>query len=327
MLSVVVPTYNRAGTLDRVLASIGRQTVSPDEVIVVDDGSTDSTADVLARWQSRLPLKAIHQENRGVSAARNTGIRAARSDIVAFIDSDDEYVPTAIETLKGLFEKQPTAIVAFSDAQLLEGARVVTASFLRRRLLTLGRHYDEAGPAPRLIDPFGIVFEGAFMATFTCRKSALVSVGGYDESLSGAEDRDICLRLAMSVPGDWVFTWERLETKYYTEGSLSSRRSRRRHYECQLKVLEKFSNEPRFRTLEGKRLFETVMKRSVNGVIDWASREDPIQVIRTLLGMPGFARTAGAYRAAAMAVPISAARATRDYLGALMKNREAQNTP
>jgi glycosyltransferase involved in cell wall biosynthesis len=327
MLSVVIPTYNRAATLDRVLGSIERQTVSPDEVIVVDDGSTDSTADVLACWESRLPLKVVHQENRGVSAARNTGIQAARSDIVAFIDSDDEYVPTAIETLKGLFEKKPAAIVAFSDAQLLEGARVVTASFLRRRLVTSGRDYEESAPAPRLIDPFGIVLEGAFMATFTCRKSALVSVGGYDESLSGVEDRDICLRLAMSVPGDWVFTWDRLETKHYTEGSLSSRARRRCHYECQLKVLEKFSNVPRFRTPEGKRLFEIAMKKSVNGVINWASREGPIQLIRTLLGIPSFARTAGAYRAAAMAVPISAARAMRDRFGAVMKNRQVRNTP
>ena len=325
MLAVVIPTYNRAAILDRVLASIERQTVSPDEVIVVDDGSTDSTADVLASWESRLPLKTIQQKNRGVSAARNTGIRAASGDIVAFIDSDDEYVPTAIGTLKGLFEKNPSAIVAFSDAELLEGAKVVTASFLRRRLLTSGCHYDESGPTPRLIDPFRLVLEGAFMATFTCRKSALVSVGGYDENLSAVEDRDICLRLAMSVPGDWVFTWERLETKHYTEGSLSSRGRRRRHYECQLKLLEKFSNVPRLRTPEGKRLFETVTKRSVDGVINWASQEGPIQVIRALSGLPGFARTADVYRAAAMAVPISAARAMRYRLGDI-KKREAQYT-
>ena len=310
-LSVVIPTFNRARTLDRVLKSIERQTVLPDEVIVVDDGSTDNTLEVLANWKAldSIPLMIVNQANRGASAARNTGMRAATGELVAFIDSDDEYAPTAIETLKKIFHQSPGAIVAFGDAAVLENGHPKTASFIQRRLTTVGVHYDDQ---LRLVDPAGLLLYGAFLGAFACRKEALLAVGGYDESLPRVNDRDLYLRLAMSVAGDWVFTWDRLETKHYTEGSLSSRNNARRHYEMQLTVLGKFADAPRFRTGEGKRLFAGAVKKSARAALDLAGRESHAQVIRTTLHIPPFARTCDTYFAAAVAFGLGIARSLRD---------------
>lgn len=306
-VSVVIPAYNRARTLDRVLESIEAQTVLPDEVIVVDDGSTDTTMEVLLNWKRLevLPLRIIYQSNGGASAARNAGIKAASGDVIAFIDSDDEYEPRAIETLIALFEQSPAAVVAFGDASVFEGGRAKTISSMRRVLKTPGIHYDDNC---RLIDPMGLLLYGAFLGAFACRKDALLAVGGYDENLPRVNDRDLYLRLAAGVEGDWVFTWDRLEIKHYTEGSLSSRKNRRLHYETQLRVLAKHVHLPRFSAPEGKRLLRGAAKQSAHAAIDWAGRECPTQVIRTVSGIPRFARTWSAHGAAVAAFGLSIGR-------------------
>ena len=87
LVSVIIPTYNRCAILERAIESVLGQTFTDYELIVVDDGSTDETADLLDRYRNRV--KVIRQENRGVSAARNTGIRASKGELVALLDSDD----------------------------------------------------------------------------------------------------------------------------------------------------------------------------------------------------------------------------------------------
>jgi glycosyltransferase involved in cell wall biosynthesis len=294
--------------LPRVLNSIARQTVRPDEVIVIDDGSTDGTAGLLANWRRQgFPLKAIHQQNQGASAARNAGIAAATGDIIAVIDSDDEYEPAAIATLHDLFERSPDAVVAFGDARVMEGQEIKTRSFLGARLTQPGAHYQDAYP-PRLIDPASQLLFGTFQGAFACRRHALLSIGGYDPNLPRVNDRDLYLRLATEVAGDWVFTWRKLETKHYTEGSLSSRTNRRLHYETQLRVLTKFAAQPRFQTKDGKRLFKQAAVHSAGYALDWAGRESPAQVVRTMAGLPRFARSPAVYLAMSKALTLSVAR-------------------
>lgn len=102
-LSAVVPVYNVSKYLDRCMSSILGQTCIPDEIILVDDGSTDDSGAICDSYSHRYSfVRVIHQENQGLSGARNTGIRAARSDYVTFIDSDDWLAPTFVEVLMGL---------------------------------------------------------------------------------------------------------------------------------------------------------------------------------------------------------------------------------
>ena len=94
-ISVIIPTYNRRRTLSRSIESVLNQTIKAAEIFVIDDGSTDGTGD----WvKSRYPsIKYIYQPNNGVSNARNTGIRLAKSDWIAFLDSDDEWINNKLE--------------------------------------------------------------------------------------------------------------------------------------------------------------------------------------------------------------------------------------
>ncbi|MDE8349982.1 MAG: glycosyltransferase family A protein [Acidocella sp.] len=110
MFSVVIPLFNKAPHIAAAINSVLAQTLSPDEIIVVDDGSTDASA-ALAESFAGQQVMLIRQANQGVSAARNTGVAAARSSHVAFLDADDIWLPRHLETLQSL-------ILQFPDAQL-----------------------------------------------------------------------------------------------------------------------------------------------------------------------------------------------------------------
>src|SRR5271169_4507748 len=96
-VSTIIPTFNRAHVVAEAIESVLRQTVPAEQIIVVDDGSTDDTIDVLTRFDGRISV--IRQAHSGVSAARNAGMRAATGDWIAFLDSDDVWLPDRISTL------------------------------------------------------------------------------------------------------------------------------------------------------------------------------------------------------------------------------------
>ena len=103
MVSIIVPTYNRENVIERALRSILRQTYSAYEVIVVDDGSTDGTESVVTGLQDARIRYIALQENQGVAHARNVGIQEAKYDYVAFLDSDDEWLPNKLELHDAVF--------------------------------------------------------------------------------------------------------------------------------------------------------------------------------------------------------------------------------
>ncbi|MBM2835200.1 MAG: glycosyl transferase [Candidatus Brocadiaceae bacterium] len=94
-VSVVIPTYNRAPYVIMAIESVLAQSYQDYEIIVVDDGSTDGTRDVLEPYRDRI--RYMYQDNKGVSAARNTGIQESRGEWIAFLDSDDEWLPNKLE--------------------------------------------------------------------------------------------------------------------------------------------------------------------------------------------------------------------------------------
>ena len=104
-ISAVIPAYNAEKYIARTLESVLSQTRPADEIIVVDDGSTDGTCEVVKSFGEKV--RYIHQENAGVSAARNTGIENARCELIAFLDADDEWLAEYLQIQMQLFDKNP----------------------------------------------------------------------------------------------------------------------------------------------------------------------------------------------------------------------------
>lgn len=117
-VSVVIPTYNRSGALDRTLQSVFGQSERDVEVIVVDDGSTDGTPSMLAGYGSRI--RVIRKENGGAGAARNAGIDAARGEFIAFLDDDDVWLPEKTREQLRLFDANPDAALASTGAMFVD---------------------------------------------------------------------------------------------------------------------------------------------------------------------------------------------------------------
>ena len=119
--SVIIPAYIRKRFVLKAIDSVLRQTVTDHEIVVIDDGSTDGTATALEAYGEKILY--IRQENSGVSAARNAGIRAAQGNLIAFLDSDDEWLPKKLQTQIDFFRKNPEKLlqVPMFSAKSVEG--------------------------------------------------------------------------------------------------------------------------------------------------------------------------------------------------------------
>lgn len=190
-ISVVIPTYNRAQIVARALESVFSQTFPPAEIIVVNDGSKDDTREVLASYGDRI--KAISQENGGLSAARNTGILAASSEWVAFLDDDDEYVPGRLEIARETIRIHGDIDVHATNTALVNSDGSELDMFAIR-----GRKATEH---MRLDRPLGWVLGGCFFAqTLVARKQAIIEAGLFRKTFY--EDMDLFVRLA--ARGSWT---------------------------------------------------------------------------------------------------------------------------
>ena len=201
LVSVVIPTYNRASVIGRAVECVLAQTYQNIEVIVVDDGSTDNTHASLDGYGDKV--KVIGQENRGPSAARNRGIMEAQGEIIAFLDSDDLWLPTKLERQVGLMERAGQHVPCCLCNATLRSENNEERSFA---VSLLDSPYEEGlwlNPAEVLASRF--VF---FNQAVAVRSWALKQAGGYDETLRLLEDWDIALRLA--VLGPWAFIQEPL---------------------------------------------------------------------------------------------------------------------
>jgi GT2 family glycosyltransferase len=218
LVSVVVPAYNRAYCLGRTLDSVLRQTHQNLEVILIDDGSTDNTRELIcSHAASDSRIKYVYQENQGVAAARNMGMRQSQGDYVAFLDSDDTWEPWKLELQLACLEHCPEVGMVWTDMVAVgpDGA-VVDPRYLRTmynayRWFTSEQLYSQsyplAGMAPNLSNVVGAatfstgtIFSQMVMgnlvhtSTVLLRRERLQSVGPFNEDLRIAEDYEYFLR-------------------------------------------------------------------------------------------------------------------------------------
>jgi glycosyltransferase involved in cell wall biosynthesis len=185
-VSVVIPTYNRARKLLRAIASALYQTFTDYEIIVVDDGSDDGTAGCLKPVMNHIRY-IRHSENLGVSAARNKGIKASRYPFIAFLDSDDYWLPKKLSIQMAFFEGNPGAVACQTEEiWIRKGLRV--------------------NPGKRHLKPSGDIFVPSLRlclvspSSVMLKQSLLDEVGLFDEDLPACEDYDLWLRISSRYP-------------------------------------------------------------------------------------------------------------------------------
>ncbi len=188
-ISVIIPSYNRIHTLIRAIDSVLGQDSPVDEIIVVDDGSNDGTAGQIS--QLYPTLRFIQQPNRGVSAARNAGIKKACHAWIALLDSDDSWMPGKISQIRQAQNRHPEIRLFHSDEIWIRNGVRVNA--MKKHLKTGGWIFERCLPRC-VISPSSVVLH----------RSLLQSVGLFDESLPACEDYDLWLRVCHQYPVHYI---------------------------------------------------------------------------------------------------------------------------
>lgn len=203
--AVLIPAYNASAFIGEALESVARQVIQPQQVILIDDGSTDGTADVAKTAARRLDLavEIIQQRNRGVSAARNAGLRTVRTVLVALLDADDFLLPDHLRLLTAAFERHPELIGCFGDQEVFDQTGITQKSFIAGKPIT-ELAYDEEPDGLRLVRArlFSSLVRGNYVPTSSCVLSAatLRGIGEYNESLRTSEDQELLARLSLIGP-------------------------------------------------------------------------------------------------------------------------------
>lgn len=221
-VSAVITAYHSAHLLRRCVESVLAQSVSPCEVIVVDDASSDNPQGVLEQFGRAVTLLR-RPKNGGPAAARNTGIGAASGEWIAFLDADDRWLPSKIERQMEIAAEHPEAAVIFGDCIQLDADGKPMATYLSDKQPQSGKILDA------LIDHIFILPSATML-----RRDALLSVGCFDdESLRGAEDHDLCLRLATT---GYSFEFAPEPVALYQRQPQSISRNHLEMLRCQVKV-------------------------------------------------------------------------------------------
>ncbi len=239
--SVVIAAYNVAAFIGEAIDSALGQTRPPLEVIVCDDGSTDDLAGALAPFRTRIVV--LHQENRGVAAAKNAAARAASAEYVAILDADDVYLPERLEALAELAEARPDLDVLTTDAVLeVEGEAV-------------RRCYTDALPFVVDDQRSAILRRNFVFGLAAVRRERLLVAGGFDESIRYATDWDLWARLILA--GSRVGAVPEPLARYrLREGSLTGQRASL--LAGRIRVLEKAALHPSLSAAERSTVAESI---------------------------------------------------------------------
>jgi len=206
-ISVIIPTYNRIDVLPRALDSVFSQSDPLTDVIVVDDGSDDGTADMVS---AKYPeVKLIKQQNTGVSAARNRGIAESKGGWIAFLDSDDEWKPQKLERQIICIAENPDAVLIHTDEIWIRDGK---------RVNPMKKHQKSGGRIFQKCLPLCVISPSSVLV----KRSLLEEIGNFDEDLDVCEDYDLWLRICAEYPVHYVD--EKLIVKYGSHADQLSRR-------------------------------------------------------------------------------------------------------
>jgi glycosyltransferase involved in cell wall biosynthesis len=202
--TIIVPTYNRADLIAETLNALLAQTQRPAEIIVVDDGSTDATQGALQPYKTAI--KTIRIDNSGDLVARNTGLRAAQTPLVAFCDSDDLWAPDCLQTLAALWQSTPTLFAGYANFRILRNNTLSTetkfdsapANFWQ----DLQKTSAESGIFTTPIVERLLKFQPLFPSCMMVSREKFATAGGWDEGASRLVGSDFAtaLRVAANPP-------------------------------------------------------------------------------------------------------------------------------
>lgn len=260
-VSAIIPVYNAWDYIRATVDSVLAQTYSEVEVVVVDDASTDGTADILKAYGDAITY--LRQENTGVSAARNRAIRASTGELLAFIDHDDLWYPTKLERQVALFQARPDLGLVYSNCEYINGR-----GDPRGEYLAPGRQHRGRVLAVLFLDCF------VPLLTAVVRRDVFDEVGEFNRRWSIAEDYDLFLRVAERYEVDFV---DAPLAGYRVHGENASRDVRRMRRE-EIEVIRAcLARNPQLRSrlgAPGVRMRTAGLRMDVNQALWLAGRGD-----------------------------------------------------
>ncbi|MCI0493416.1 glycosyltransferase, partial [candidate division KSB1 bacterium] len=188
-ISVIIPTYNRATVLEHAIESVLRQTYQNIELLIVDDGSTDHTRQVVEKYQSHVTY--LSQLNKGPAAARNFGIQNSQGDLICFLDSDDRWVENKLKVQVDLILSDPDIKICYTDEIWMRHGVRVNQKHVHRKYS--GWIYQKCLPLC-IISPSSVMIH----------REVFGRVGLFDESMTVCEDYDLWLRISRFYPVTFI---------------------------------------------------------------------------------------------------------------------------
>ncbi len=263
-VSVIVPAFNCAATIGATLCSARAQTIADIELIVVDDGSRDPTQRILEELQSREPrLRVISQANAGVSAARNAGVRAARADVIAFLDSDDVWAPAHLSRHVSRLAATPHLDISFSSARFIDAK---------------GRLTGAARPQLANLTPADFLVSNPTTTTSTLvvRRAVFSRAGLFDETLARSEDQEWLFRAAHSGARIAGIADALVDYRTSDKGLAADLEAMRLGFERMLETARQYApdlvaaNKSRARADEDSYLARRALRLGLDSAVAWA---------------------------------------------------------
>ena len=242
-VSVIIPTFNRLKLIRRAIESVMNQNVPANEIIVIDDGSTDGTGDLI--MNNYPAIKYFRQENKGISAARNMGIQKSNGNWIAFLDSDDEWLPDKLE-------KQKYAINIDQEFQICHTNEIWIRN--GRRVNQKNKHQKFGGEIFDKCLPLCVISPSSVIVN----KEVFENYGLFDENLPACEDYDMWLRLCAFLPV--LYLEEPLIKKYGGHADQLSQK----HWgmdRFRINALEKIIAEPKLDELKRKSAIKMLVEK------------------------------------------------------------------